>query len=88
MELISAEKAEVIIRRHRGSPQSAAAKRVIADVARQRGAKLIDVEQEYQVSGAQPGPGGTSFSVSRVASGASFTSTCWGCFKSPTLLPP
>ena len=67
VELIAAEKAEVIIPGGTvvTAPQSAAAKRVIADVARQRGAKLIDVEQEYQVSGAQPGPGGTSFSVSR-----------------------
>ena len=67
VELIAAEKAEVIIPGGTvvTAPQSAAVKRVIADVATSRGAELIDVEEEYQVSGAQPGPMGTSFSVSR-----------------------
>ncbi|NLA57332.1 MAG: bifunctional folylpolyglutamate synthase/dihydrofolate synthase [Firmicutes bacterium] len=67
VELIAAEKAEGI--RPGGivvtAPQSGAAKEVIAAMAARRGAKLIDVEQEYQVSGALPGPRGTSFAVSR-----------------------
>ena len=67
VELIAAEKAEVITPGGTvvTAPQSASVKEVIAGTAARRGAKLIDVEQEYQVSGALPGPRGTSFSVSR-----------------------
>ena len=66
MEL-AAEKAEVITPGGTvvTAPQSASVKEVIAGTAARRGAKLIDVEQEYQVSGALPGPRGTSVSVSR-----------------------
>ncbi len=67
VEQIAVEKAEVIVPGGTvvTAPQSASVKDIIAGVAAQRGAHLIDVEEEYQISGARPGPGGTSFSVSR-----------------------
>ena len=66
VELIAAEKADVI---PPGgivvtAPQAVGVKRVIAAVAESRGAKVIDVETQYQIDRALPGSSGTSFSVS------------------------
>ena len=66
VDLIAEEKADVI---YPGgivvtAPQAASVKRVINRVARERGARVIDVETEYRVEGALPQSSGTSFSVS------------------------
>ncbi len=66
VELIAAEKADII---SPGgiivtAPQATSVKRVITQVAESRGAKVIDVETQYQIERASPGPSGTSFSVS------------------------
>lgn len=66
VELIAAEKADVIA--PGGivvtAPQAIGVKRVITEVAESRGARVIDVETEYQIERALPGTSGTSFSVS------------------------
>lgn len=67
VELIAAEKADVIPPGGTVviAPQSTGVKRVITEVARSRGARIIDIETEYEIDRALPQASGTSFSVSR-----------------------
>lgn len=67
VELIAAEKADVIPPGGMvvTAPQSVEVKRVITGVAKSRGARVIDIEAEYEIERALPQASGTSFSVSR-----------------------
>ncbi|NLJ24520.1 MAG: bifunctional folylpolyglutamate synthase/dihydrofolate synthase [Firmicutes bacterium] len=67
VELIAAEKADVIPPGGTvvTAPQSVDVKRVITGVAKSRGARVIDIETEYEIERALPQASGTSFSVSR-----------------------
>jgi dihydrofolate synthase/folylpolyglutamate synthase len=67
VELIAAEKAEVIPPGGTvvTAPQSVEVKRVITGVAKSRGARVVDIETEYEIERALPQASGTSFSVSR-----------------------